>query len=563
MSYRQDMLEIGLDMAKSGKYVCPKCSPERKNKTDKSLSVTFEDKGVLYKCHNSGCEFSGFIGYEIKKYKVEKKNYTRPSKPIVKTNKEKLYEYFVKRGISKETIDLYQVGVTDKNEIVFPYYKNEVLVNNKYRINEGDGKKTFRQEKDAEKTFYGMDLVPNSLKELIIVEGEIDVLSLYECGKYAVSVPQGASEVKLECLDNCYAFIESFETYIIAVDDDETGHKLRDRLIERLGMAQCKIVKWKDFGGKDANEVLLKDKNSLEMGILLADYVEIEGIEGILENKDAILDFYHNGYSSGISTGWNCLDEIFTIKTKHLMVVTGIPTHGKSFFIDNMIYNLTTSNGWRHLICSMEMTTPTHFARFAEFRTGKHFGIKNNNTFKTKMTEMEVLESIEYFDEYIKRYSLKKQWTIDEIIEYGEYAVRRYGIKTLTIDPYNKLDHPIITTREDKYIDLMLSKLITFARKNDVLVIFIAHPKKLEKDTIPNLYSISGGSSWYNMADYGIIIHREKDSDGLCSTPEIIVQKVKDFHLGEPTGGSRKLQYSATKRRLIESKELNKPKIFN
>lgn len=549
------MQEIGLTMMKSGKYICPKCSQHRKNKTDRSLSVAFEKNGVLYKCHNDSCNFSGMIFYEDKKDNIQKREYKIPLKPIVKTNKEKLYEYFEKRGISKNTIDQYQIELNENNEIIFSYYKNEILVNNKYRKNLGDGKKEFRQEKDAEKTFYGMDLVPTTEKELIIVEGEIDVLSLYECGKYAVSVPQGGSERKLECLDNCFSFIDSFETYIIAVDDDETGHGLMERLIKRLGIGNCKIVNWLEFGGKDANEVLMKDKNSVDVALMLAEYLEIDGIEGIKENKEQIIDFYHNGYSSGLSTGWKCLDKIFTIKTQHLMVVTGIPTRGKSFFVDNLLYNLTASNDWNHLICSFENSFPAHFARFAQFKIEKPFGGLG------KMTLNQVDECIEYFNERLRRFTLKKQWNIDEIIEYGEYAVKRYGIKTLTIDPYNKLNNSF-TEREDKYIDDILSKLITFSRKNDVLVIFIAHPTKLQKDVIPTLYSISGGSSWYNMADYGIIIHREKVGDSLCNTPEIIVQKVKDFHLGNPSGGSVKLQYSEMKHKLTERDELHKRDYF-
>jgi len=550
MNYRQRMQEIGLDMAKSGKYICPVCSHERKNKTDRSLSVTFEQDGVLYHCHNVGCENSGFIPYEERKFKVQTKNYTRPSKPIEKDNKEKIYDYFSKRGISKETIDAYQIGVNEQNEIILPYFKNEVLVNVKYRTNLGDGKKTFRQEKDAEKTFYGMDLVPNNAKELIIVEGEIDVLSFFEMGYYAVSVPQGASEKKLECLDNCFAFIESFDTYILAVDDDNAGHVLRENLIERLGKAKCKIVKWKQFEVKDCNEALTKDKELIKKAILQAEYIELSGIETISSNREKILEFHRNGYKSGISTGWGSLDKIFTIKPKHLMVITGIPTRGKSFFADNLLYNLTISSGWKHLICSMENTFENHFARFAQFYKGKAF----RGNIQNEITPQELEECMDFFEEHIYRFGLDKAWTIDEIVEYGEYAVKRYGIKTLTIDPYNRLNNDF-TDREDKYIDTILAKLSVFARKNDCLVIFIAHPKKLQKDEIPNLYSISGGSSWYNMADYGVIVHRAKDGDRLCNTPEIIVQKVKDFHIGEPSGGSIKLQYSLSKHCLIDTEQ--------
>jgi len=556
MNYRQRMLEVGLDMAKSGKYVCPVCSHERKNKADRCLSVTFEDDGVIYNCHNVGCDNTGFIPYEEKMYKVKEfKTYTRPPKPQEKTNKDKLYEYFGKRKISKETLEHYQIGINDNNEIIFPYYKNELLVNIKHRTNLGEGRKSFRQQKNAEKTFFGVDLIPNVQDELIIVEGEVDVLSFYEAGYYAVSVPQGASEKKLECIDNCFAFISSFKSFILAVDDDKAGHVLKENLIERLGKASCKIINWKKYGDiKDCNEALVLDKEIIHKAVLQAEYLELSGIETISANREKIIEFHKNGYKSGISTGWKSLDKIFTIKPKHLMIITGIPTRGKSFFADNLLYNLTISQGWKHLICSMENTFENHFARFAQFYKGKQFRGDSGN----EISRQELDDCMDFFDEHVYRFSIEKSWSIDEIIQYGEYAVKRYGIKTLTIDPYNRLNNDF-NEREDKYIDSLLAKLSVFARKNDVLVIFVAHPKKLGRDeNVPNLYSISGGASWYNMADYGIVIHREKIGDRLCNTPEVIVQKVKDFHIGEPSGGSVKLQYSSTRHILEEIIDIRK-----
>ena len=540
MFYKDKLSELGITAAKTGKYTCPQCSATRSNKQDKCLSVTFGTEGVLYKCHN--CDWSGIVFYR-EKYEV-KKNYKRPELPKLIDSKQALYTYFEKRGILKETLDKYKVGINDKKEIIFPYYKHNELVNIKYRTNLGNGKKSFRQEADSEKTFFGMDLVTDFSK-LVICEGEIDVLSLAEVGIESVSVPQGASENKLECIDNCWEWLQKFESYVIAVDNDDAGDKLKANLKSRLGEYKCKIVNFKQF--KDSNEVLQSEdgRNILPEFINNAELPKSDGIVSFYDCIDEILDFYHNGYTKGYSTGWSNLDEIFTIKTSYLMIVTGIPSRGKSFFVDNLLFNLTKSRGLKHLIASFENTNENHFARIASMHQEKRFAQKE------EWTNDELSDSIEFVSENFYRFKIDRLWSVDAIIEHVEYAVKRYGIKTLTIDPYNRLNNDY-KDREDKYIGNILAKLSMTAKKLDILIIFIAHPKKPDGGKIPSMYSISGSSDWYNMADYGIIIHRERTDDRkLEDKMKVIVQKVKDFNLGDPSGGEVILKYNPAKFKLF------------
>ena len=42
---------------RTGKQLCPSCSPTRRNKHDRCLSVTRDDRGTVWCCHN--CGFSG------------------------------------------------------------------------------------------------------------------------------------------------------------------------------------------------------------------------------------------------------------------------------------------------------------------------------------------------------------------------------------------------------------------------------------------------------------------------------------------------------------------------
>lgn len=538
--------ETGITLGRSGKQTCPQCSASRTNKTDKCLSVSFEQDAVLYFCHH--CGWTGAVPYEENKYQ---KKYTRPTQYKVKENKKPLVDYFAKRGISEDTLTKYNIGINEENEIIFPYYKNGILVNVKTRKNLGNGKKTFTQTKDSEKTFFGMDLVKGE-KELIIVEGEMDVLALAEQGIYAVSVPQGGSDNKLECLKNCSnEFIKSFESYVIAVDNDTVGIGLREHLLKRFPKDKCKIVNWGKY--KDANEALM-DKQDLHEYINNAKYVQTDGVFSFSDSvtwDELCTELFNDDVTDVYETGWYDFDKLVKIKTGYLMVVTGYPSRGKSYFVKNMLMNLSKRYGMKHLIGSFEDTKGSLFTSLYEMYTQKTFYKTKYELGKNALEKVLCGEEMDFISEHFIGFENDRQWDIDSIIERTEIEYIKHGIKTLVIDPYNRLKNDY-SDREDKYVGSILSKLCMLAKRLDILIIFVAHPKKPDKGaelSPPTMYSISGSGDWYNMADYGIIVHRNRNEVGeLEDYVRVDIQKVKNFSLGDPKGGNVTLQFNKVKR---------------
>ncbi len=540
MEYRDKLRDLGITLTRSGKQTCPQCSHLRKNKTDPCLSVTYTDEAVLYKCHN--CDWSGAVYYRSK-FEQTKKTYKRPDAPKVVKELAPIYKYFAKRKISQKTVDLYGVSFNDKKEIVFPYYKYGELVNVKYRTNLGNGKKKFCQEKDTEKTLYGMDLVKDT-DTLIWVEGEMDVLALAEQGIFAVSIPQGASENKLECIENCFDFIQQFKTHIIAVDNDIPGDKLKESLLSRIGKEKCKVVNWKQY--KDADEALIGGEN-LKTFIDSAEDIAPDGILTFYDCFDEIYKYNFEKDSDYFETGWTKFDNLVKIRTGYMMIVSGYPSRGKSTFVDNLLMNLSKRYGLKHLIASFESVIAGHYnsllEMYSEVAIYRYMREHDNNIFG---------EPFEFIADHFYRFDIDRLWTVDEIIERTELAVRKYGVKTLVIDPYNRLNNKIVNNREDLYIGSILSKLSMLAKRLNILVIFIAHPKKPDGEKMPNMYSISGSGDWYNMADYGIIVHRDRSESGkLNNLPTVFVEKVKNHFLGDTSGGEITLRYDEYKRILV------------
>lgn len=530
MEWQNKLQELGITLTKNGKQTCPKCSDKRKNKSDKCLSVTFDDEAVLYNCHH--CDWHGAVYYRNKYEK--RKDYVKPNPVKVETRKTTFYEYFKTRGISKETLEKYKVEFNGR-EIVFQYFKNGQLVNNKYRTRD----KKFRQEAGTEKTLYGMDNVKDT-DTLIWVEGEMDVLSFAEQGIMSVSIPQGATEDKLECIENCFEFINSFDKHIIAVDNDNAGDKLKKNLLSRLGKDKCSLVNWKQY--KDCNEALLNGENLKEF-IDKAEVLSPDGIVTFADSFDEIYKFNYEQDKDYYKTYWNDFDKLVKIRTGNLMTVSGYPSRGKSTFVDNLLVNLAKNYDMKHLIASFENTQARHYNTLLEMYT-------ETPIFKLKEQNNIIGEGLDFITNHFYRFDNSKMWTIDEICERTILAVKKYGVKTLTIDPYNRLNNDF-KEREDKYIGSILAKLCMLAKKLDILIIFVAHPKKPDGEKMPNMYSISGSGDWYNMSDYGVIVHRERQEDGkLSNMPTIIVEKVKDFSLGEPSGGIIQLNYKLEKRTL-------------
>lgn len=633
-NYLEELRKLGINETDNGKYICPACQKtERENKNDKSLSLTFNEDGVLGKCHYINCEYSKgfFIPYtknEHDNFRPKNNNISHKIVPVSKPSYEKpsvvdinldykkyLYNYFNKRGISNEIIDKYKVEINNNKEIAFQYFKNKELINVKYRTNLGGGKKTFRQEKNTEKIFYGIDEVGENVEEVVIVEGCPDVLALAEIGIPAISVPQGGSDTKLECINNCWDFLSRFKSYVIATDDDDVGKKLQKTLLQRLPKYKCKTVSWKnlkemcpEFKGKDANDLLLYDKELLSILISEATYIPLENIYSTVLNEDnlsKILGFRNDKYKNNFSTGWEGLDEYLKIAFGKLMVVTGIAGRGKSFWVDNLLFNLTKKYQLKHLLFSFESTFEEHLSSFFEFYKQKSFaetlttdfakkilmecglnydgeflieslkdiefinqnGLISNKILETNsylempisyeldsakkrvyntlkfilnknMSENDILESMNYFKDFIFKYECDDNMPkIDDILDIAEEAIYRYGINTITIDPYNNLTHDLnsFNGREDLYLQWMLTKVRNFAKKHNVLVIFIAHPRKEEFKTRIKLWDISGGATWANKCDYGIVIDRNKDDlSGInLDETQIFIDKVKTKTLGK------------------------------
>lgn len=546
----KELLErLGIDLKKinkDGKTLCPKCSHTRKKKNDPCLSVNVVEG--KYNCWNDTCDFKGIVGAA---YEPKPKEYVRPKFVNTTALSENAVNWFFKRGISQKTLNEVKISEgkawmpqtqKEENTVQFNYFRDGELINVKYR----DGAKNFRMVKDAELIFYNVDAIKND-DWCVITEGEIDALSFIEAGiHYVVSVPNGASRssnVNLEYLDNCSQYFEDKTRIILATDNDEAGQALREELARRLGKERCFKV---DFGKfKDANEMLQavgpeKLREVAEFGNLKS--YPIDGIITADMMWDDMEDMFQNGLQRGAITGiLSDFDRHVSFVQGQLMVLTGIPNHGKSPFALMIMLSLSIQHGWRWGIFSPEHKPLKIFvSKVCEMLLGKHMRKGVGFTDREKELARSFINEHIFFIE-----PENDDYKLDNILDKAKKLVVQKGIKGLLIDPWNKLEHNIEKgDNETTYISKELDKVIKFNQRNSVFSIIVAHPTKIRKifksplHEVPTLYDISGSSNWFNKPDIGITFYRNFNT----KMSEVYIQKMKYEHLGSQ--GMVELRYN-------------------
>ena len=511
---------------------CPLCSSTRKPENRKAKCASYDWERGLGTCHN--CDTS-FQLHTYQRKGASERVYVRPTEPAnfneVSTNVE---TWFGTRGISKQTLKDLQVTEgpefmpqtgKQENTIQFNYFMGDQLINVKYR----DGRKNFKLYKGAEKVFYNINSIVG-YEDCVIVEGEMDVLALHEAGiKNVISVPNGATlnNNNLDYLDNCIDYFDDKQRIVLAVDADEPGQMLKQELVRRLGAEVCFLV---DFNGeKDANDYLIEHgPELLRNAIHTARPVPLENVSTLKDVEDELRDFVKNGFKSGYQVGLKNFDQIFSTYTGQFITVTGIPSSGKSDFVDQMVVGYNNNYGWKTAYASPE-NQPVYLHAHKLMRKHWQDMPRVGDIGNDKWQQVTEHVNDNYFFIDMDKYSL------ESVLRKGAELVKRKGIKCLVLDPFNKIrDTEAKSDDVNRYTMDYLAKIEAFCKKYDVLTFIVAHPTKMYKGQDgkieePTMYNIKGGGEWYDASYHGLLVHR----DYAAKTTKVKVLKVKFQNLGE------------------------------
>jgi twinkle protein len=459
-------------------------------------------------------------------------------------------DFIESRGISVETAVRHGIftarstreGVIPDpagNVLVFPFVDREAEVGEKYR---GPDKR-FWQRQGGKRTFWNADVLDDPALQdgripLIITEGEIDALTAIDCGfPLTVSVPDGAPAVpddqqpddlpaldigadatgKFEFIWNNRDRLQRIKRFVLAVDNDRPGQRLAAELVRRLFASRCSFVTY-PAGCKDLNDVLRAGgPESVTRVLNSAKPYPVRGLYRLSEYPE------HEPLQT-YTTGWETLDQHLRLFLGEFMVVTGIPSHGKSTWVLNMLANAANLHGWRAAVFSPEMPAVPHLR-------GKLRRIKSGQMNTRPWVDSWIDEHFVFIDADPTGQS-DQDFNLDWILDRATDAVLRDHIQVLLIDPWNEIEHA--RGRDESltdYIGRSIRALKRFARLRNVAVIVVAHPtKEVGKDgksRVPTLYDIEGSAHWFNKCDHGVIVYRE------ASGSRIFVAKSRFEEAGE------------------------------
>lgn len=523
-SFRDFGIDLPTGFSGDRKTTCPKCSHLRKKPHEPCLSVN-GDKGT-WNCHN--CGWTGSL-HEKGDFpsRQETKVYRRPAPESVTDDlSNDVIKWFAGRGIGMTTLIKgrvystwhYLAGTGQQTLcMAFPYYRNGELLNVKYR----DARKNMTQEKDPEPCLWNIDAAAGA-KTICITEGEIDALSLIECGyTAAVSVDKGAPNAKdanaakkLECVSNCREILDAAENIILVTDKDEPGIRLEKEILALLGPQKCKRTTYPS-DCKDINDVLVKYGPEGVMRVIdNAEPYPVPGIHRFSEFRAEIDRLYQNGISRGLSTGWRMLDKIYSIQPGTLNIITGLPSSGKGMFAHSLAINAVKNLDWHWAIFTPEMLPADRlFWDLAEKIMHKPFFGSSRMSLSEKDRALEMADNA---FRIITQDDLEDDMTLDKILLLFEVCVVRYGVKGVIIDPWNWIEYKLpLHENYTNFTGKMLQKCINFARTHQVWFGILAHPRKPEKDKrtgkypVMTLNDISGSQEFSNKADFGLSIYRD------------------------------------------------------
>lgn len=451
--------------------------------------------------------------------------------------------------------------------LVWPYIDGGVEVNAKFRA----PKKVFFQRRGAPKTFCNADVLDDpeviaGKQAVVITEGEPDMATAISAGghPWSMSVPDGApadvdqfgrpipmkpdkeinpeDDAKFAYIVNNLTRLDRVKRFILATDDDGPGRRLRDELARRLGRVRCSTVTYprdprvpveEGFGKrapKDLNEVL--------------QHFGAEAVQEVLRNAKpypvmglyTLDDYQEQDELQTYPIGMPDLKDYLRLYRGGLMVVSGIPEHGKSLWVDQVCFNMAVNYGWRTAFATFEEgVQPNLRNKFTDFYTMK---LRANWTLRDRAEA----------DDFIRRYFAfisedphgadnEEPPTLDWVLDRAADAVIRFGIDCLVIDPWNEIFHKRLPGEmRDEYLQRALQKVKRFAKQYGVMVIVVVHPTKeagqraLRDNEPMSVYDITDGAMWYNKAEHLVLIARGQPPNEVGRGDSLIMVRKCKFH---------------------------------
>lgn len=500
---------------------CPYCHGG--SKPDK-LTFSLNSQTGLYQCKRSSCGASGNmielardfnfdLGEDVKRY-YNIQNYNGRFRSFkdahrVTESKNAAVEYLKSRGISEEICRRYEITVRADNEkiLVFPFKDPDgELKFIKYRNTEKGAKPKEWCEKNCMPILFGMNHCSEGGR-LVVTEGQIDSLTLAECGiDNAVSVPIGMNG--FTWVPHCWNWLQKFSEIVI-FGDCENGHISLAAEMKIKFPKKTRVVRIEDYQGyKDANDLLRNvGKDAVVRAVEQSEFITSTRLKDMSEVEAVNIE-----KMPCISTGVPQLDELLTGGFHYggVVILTGKRGDGKSTMASQFIADALGQNH-NCMIYSGEMPN-VHVKNWIDRQLIGKAVLTNseidrcNRWYKGRLFVYDDTDLDDNDDE------------TEALVEIMEEAIIQKNCELILIDNLMTAMEDAAPTNEALYRKQsdFVGKMAKMARRMNVIIILIAHPRKTFSSYVGN-DDVSGSADITNKASivmtYSRVKHGEEEPD--------------------------------------------------
>lgn len=283
---------------------------------------------------------------------------------------------------------------------------------------------------------------------------------------------------------------------------------MREEMARRLGRHRCYLL------DRAVADIYAEGSaTSVLEALQQATPYPIEGVQRL--TVGSLLKLRRQPAPTVMTTGTQSSDDILKLPTEgRLIVITGIPSHGKTSWTRFVMVHTASQHSRRWCVFSPESQPWEEFvAQCAEAHMGKPFYPTGNIP---SMTDEEIAEAEAFLRDRVTMLvsdAEDEAPTLDWLLERFRACVLRNGVTDCLIDPWNEVEQIRGDMSETDYIGRSLQRLKSFAFRHGCNVWIVAHPAKPaptrpnEKPAAPGPYAINGSSHWANKTDLGLTIH--------------------------------------------------------
>lgn len=449
------------------------------------------------------------------------------------------------RKITLDTCKKFNVRVADGPRLRFPYTTQSGQV---VAYKERDKEKNFRWHgKNAEKRLFGQQLFGGSKKTLVICEGEMDALSIWEARPKwpVVSIFSGAAGAYRD-LQAQLKFCLEAEEIILLFDQDDPGQEAAIKCASLFPPDKCLIGHL--AGYKDASEALqANDAEAIRQAIWnAAPYTP----KAIIDGRD-LFDTLR-APTVGRDADW-FVDGLNTVtgglRLSELVLLTAPTGGGKSTFCGEQAQSLIRQ-GFIVGYIGVEESVKRTGLRLMTVEANKPLHIDNTideDSFK------------EAFDKSVGsgRLFLRDGFGScdpDSIIADMRYLVKAKNVQWIILDHISMLLSGNASHDERKMLDEAMTKLRSFVEEVRIGLIVVSHLRRTTGDKGHedgamdiSLSHLRGSHSLGQLSD--IVVSLQRDiSSGDCMAK---LKVLKNRFCGT-TGPAGQLRYNSETGRMLE-----------